>query len=225
MRFIIISGFLGSGKTTLILSAASQLAEQKNKKVVVLVNDFGAVGIDARVMHRHGLEVREIASGCICCSLAAGLLTTIKTMRDTFKPDLIILEPSGVADPGAVADLLQTHAGVSFQVLQTLVVVDGVRFSSILRALGDLVRRQLAAADMIVINKIDQVDAPAIQSVEKQIQELEPQKPILRASFKTGQDLDQVLEHLLNPAADSTGAMHPESPCQALEELNDESKP
>ncbi len=80
MRLIIVAGFLGSGKTTLLLETVGKLIERTGKKVVIIVNDFGTVGIDAKVMDKYGLKVTELASGCICCTLGPDLISTLETI-------------------------------------------------------------------------------------------------------------------------------------------------
>lgn len=196
MKVLIISGFLGSGKTTLILSAVERLSSLGGRKVAVLVNDFGSVGIDGKVMQKFGLQVKEIQSGCICCTLGADLLSSLKTVAEKFKPELIVIEPSGVADPGAVKGLLASERNTPIHFLKTLVLVDAVRHESISRALGPLVRKQLEAADLIIINKVDQVEETAARAVEDGIRQMGIQTPVVLASARTGFHFDQIMQGL-----------------------------
>ncbi|HUV25388.1 MAG TPA: GTP-binding protein, partial [Methanomassiliicoccales archaeon] len=93
---LIVTGFLGVGKTTLILRVIDSIAET-GAKVAVIVNDFGEVNVDGKVMEKYGLDVQELSGGCICCTLGVSLIETIRTLALNFKPDLIVMEPSGIA--------------------------------------------------------------------------------------------------------------------------------
>jgi G3E family GTPase len=100
-RVILLSGFLGAGKTTLlkrILSWETDLAD-----TVVLVNEFGDVGIDGALLKDSGSDVIELTSGCICCTLSADLMQSLVSIRERFNPRQIFIESSGVADPGSTA--------------------------------------------------------------------------------------------------------------------------
>jgi G3E family GTPase len=102
MDMIIIAGFLGSGKTTLILNTIGKITELTGKKVAMIVNDFGNIGIDGKVMEKYGLKVQELPRGCICCTLGPSFLDTVRTIHDKFDPDLVVVEPSGIADPDPI---------------------------------------------------------------------------------------------------------------------------
>ena len=90
----IISGFLGAGKTTLIKKLFK--SSLKNEKVVLIENEFGEIGIDGSFLKESGVEIKEINSGCICCSLVGDFASSMKEVIDTYHPDRIIVEPSGV---------------------------------------------------------------------------------------------------------------------------------
>ncbi|MCP8317592.1 MAG: hypothetical protein H3Z51_12160 [archaeon] len=106
MQFLIISGFFGSGKTTLILELARELVIKRGKKVGIIVNDLGEVGIDDKVMRSYGLNVKEMFGGCICCEIAVNLPTTLKALKEAYNPDVVILEPSVIADGSNVKKVL-----------------------------------------------------------------------------------------------------------------------
>src|SRR5512147_623581 len=135
MDLLLISGFLGSGKTTMILSTIDEIIKRKHKKVVVIVNDFGQIGIDGKVMEKFGLKVREMPSGCICCTLGTDLLTTLRDVAEGFDPDLVIIEPTGVADPQAIHETLQLYTGPPLGSVRIAIVVDAVRYPVIVKAL------------------------------------------------------------------------------------------
>ncbi|MBW2296966.1 MAG: DUF3623 domain-containing protein, partial [Deltaproteobacteria bacterium] len=104
-KVFILSGFLGAGKTTLL---KRMLAWQTDLSgTVVIVNDFGKVGIDGMLLQGYGPEVIELASGCICCTLAIDLIQTLKQVRKRLKPNRIIIESSGISDPEGILSALK----------------------------------------------------------------------------------------------------------------------
>lgn len=90
----IISGFLGSGKTTLIKKLLAEVFT--NEKIAIIENEFGEIGIDSGFLKESGVEIKELDSGCICCSLVGDFETSLKEVVDTYKPERVIIEPSGV---------------------------------------------------------------------------------------------------------------------------------
>ena len=197
MDLLMISGFLGSGKTTMVLSTIERIIQRKHKKVVVIVNDFGQIGIDGKVMEKFGLEVREMPTGCICCTLGSDLLTTLRDVAEAFAPDLVIIEPTGVADPEAIHETLKLYDGPPIGKVQIVIIVDAVRYPVIVKALERPLKNQLKAANLIVINKLDEVDGASIESIEQSIRGLGLQTKIIPASATLGTNLDQVVDALL----------------------------
>ncbi len=151
--FTVIGGFLGAGKTTLLNRL---LAEKSGRRFAVLVNDFGALDIDGKLLKQHGGDTIALSNGCLCCTIGDSLVQTLMSLLERADEiDHIIVEASGVADPGRIADL-----GVLDPRLRrdgVVVVVDAadVRERAADRRLTDTVVRQLKAADLLVLNKID----------------------------------------------------------------------
>jgi len=197
MDLLLISGFLGSGKTTMVLSTIERIIQRKHKKVVVIVNDFGQIGIDGKVMEKFGLEVREMPTGCICCTLGSDLLTTLRDVAEGFKPDLVIIEPTGVADPEAIHETLKLYNGPPIGTVRIVIIVDAVRYPVIVKALTRPLKNQLKAADVIVINKLDEVDESSVKGIEQSIRDLGLQTKIIPASATLGTNLDQVIDAML----------------------------
>ncbi len=197
MDLLLISGFLGSGKTTMVLSTIERIIQRKHKKVVIIVNDFGQIGIDGKVMEKFGLEVREMPSGCICCTLGTDLLTTLRDVEEGFNPDLVIIEPTGVADPEAIHETLKLYTGSPIGTVRIVIIVDAVRYPVIVKALERPLKNQLKAADVIIINKLDQVDEAAIRSIEQSIRDMNLKTKIIPASATLGTNLDQVVDAIL----------------------------
>jgi G3E family GTPase len=197
MDLLLISGFLGSGKTTMVLSTIDRIIKRKHKKVVIIVNDFGKIGIDGKVMEKYGLEVREMPSGCICCTLGTDLLTTLRDVAEAFHPDLVVIEPTGVADPVAIHDTLKLYVGPPVHSTRIVIILDAPRYAVIVKALERPLKNQLRAADVIVINKVDEVDQATVQSIEESVRDLGLSTPVIAASATAGTNLDQVVEAMV----------------------------
>ncbi len=193
MDLLLISGFLGSGKTTVVLSTIDEIIKRKHKKVVVIVNDFGKIGIDGKVMEKYGLKVREMPSGCICCTLGSDLLTTLRDVAEAFKPDLVVIEPTGVADPLAIHDTLKLYIGPPIGSVKIVIIVDSERYQIISKALERPLKNQLKAANVIILNKMDRVSPEALDSIEKSIRESGLDTDVIPASATEGTNLDKVV--------------------------------
>jgi G3E family GTPase len=160
----ILTGFLGAGKTTLLNRI---LNGNHGLKVAVLVNDFGSINIDAELVVGVESNVISLANGCICCTIRDDLITTVmETISRPEKPEYILLEASGVAEPSGIA---MTFNGTSFR--------DGIRLDSILCVVdaeqvfaapetGELKIFQVACADMVILNKVDLVDRAQIAKIK-----------------------------------------------------------
>lgn len=176
LPFTVIGGYLGAGKTTLLNAL---LADAGGRRIAVLVNDFGSLAVDASLVHRHDGETIELASGCMCCSLAGGFGEAITRVIDRAADfDHVVIEASGVAEPDRVVGWGLTHGLVRDA---TLVVADAecVRERADDRFVGDVVRRQLRAADLVVLNKTDLVTEAAIADVRAWIERTAPGARVL----------------------------------------------
>jgi G3E family GTPase len=151
--FTVIGGFLGAGKTTLLNRL---LRGATGRRFAVMVNDFGTLDIDGRLVADHGGDTIALANGCLCCTIGDSLLTTLLSLLDRPERfDHIVVEASGVADPGRVADLAVLEPRLTRD--GVIVVVDAahVRERAADRRVGDTITRQLGAADLLVLNKVD----------------------------------------------------------------------
>lgn len=151
--FTVIGGFLGAGKTTLLNRL---LAGTTGRRFAVLVNDFGALDIDGRLVAEHGGDTVALANGCLCCSIGDSLIETIlKLLEQPERFDHIVVEASGVSDPARIADIAVLEPRLTRD--GVIVVVDGwdVRARAEDRRVGDTVVRQVKAADLLLLNKVD----------------------------------------------------------------------
>ena len=176
----IVVGFLGAGKTTFLkrLLAAADPA----KKTVVLVNDFGELGIDAGLLEGGTAEIVELPNGCICCSLRGDVTTRLKTVIDTMSPDRILIEPSGVADVAALMGVIQTP-DLKLLVRSTTLwtVIDAAAFLTDYARLQDYFTVQAKLAPAFVLNKTDLVDAAELEAVTQTLLTINPHAEILPA--------------------------------------------
>ncbi len=196
MKLIVIAGFLGSGKTTLILSVATILAHQRRLKVAIIENEIGEIGIDGQYLEMEGLKVKEIQSGCICCELSRNLLETIDKVKNSFNPDVIIIEPSGVANPERILEVLQ-HSKLDIHQKKVVVVIDANRFRAILALKLPFVQGSFRVADLVVINKIDGLKEGVLDSVTRAVKEIVGvHRKILPLSAIQGYGLNKLMESI-----------------------------
>jgi G3E family GTPase len=154
--FSVIGGFLGAGKTTLLNRL---LRDAAGRRFAVMVNDFGALDIDGRLVAEHGGDTVALANGCLCCTIGDSLVTTLLSLLERPERfDHIVVEASGVADPARIADLAVLEPRLRRD--GVIVVVDGgdVIERATDRRLSDTISRQLLAADLLVLNKLDLVE-------------------------------------------------------------------
>src|SRR3990172_1541975 len=148
MKLIIVSGFLGSGKTTLLLALVRRLSAGGAGKIVIVENEVGAVGIDNQYLSMRGLEVRELYAGCVCCSLATDLVTTLRQIAAVLQPELVFVEPSGVARPDNLAVTVRRYAR-EVSAIRVLGLVDATRYEVIKEVVQPLLEATVAAADLL----------------------------------------------------------------------------
>lgn len=201
----VVGGYLGAGKTTLV----NHVLRTADARVAVLVNDFGDVNIDADLITSQDGDTMELANGCICCSLVDGLaaaMTTITNLPN--KPERLVIEASGVADPASVA--AYGH-GPGFVLDAVVVVVDGetVRSRSADKYVGDTVRGQLDAGHIIVINKQDLLDDETNRVVTAWVTARNPEALVVGAT--NAEVAPEVLFGQVSPDA-SRGAPAPHHP-------------
>jgi len=161
MKLLIIAGFLGSGKTTLLLQVAKCLASD-SRRIAIIENEMGEVGIDGDYLALEGLHVQELLGGCICCTLAAGLVGTLEKVQRLFQPDLVILEATGAARPADITQNLRDYRA-NVGAIQIITVVDASRHEMLMEVMTPLVTAQIQAADIVAVNKVDRVERETVQ--------------------------------------------------------------
>ena len=177
MEIIQIAGFLGCGKTTLMLRIARILSEDYGYRVAMVVNELGSVPVDGKVVEESGMMLKEIGSGCICCEVAQTFANTVALLGLDFKPDVLLVEPTGVAIPRQVklvAKMGGRHTNVVIG--PAIVLFDSSRPEELMdeELMGILVKTQLRDADIVVISKVDMVDQSRIEECKELIIEAIP---------------------------------------------------
>jgi len=194
VKLFLIAGFLGSGKTTLLLALARYLADERGRRVCIIVNEIGEVGIDQKIMADAGLEVWELTAGCICCQLTADLVTTLNEVTGRYHPDVVLVEASGVATPPGILDALRYYKGEPFAVVETLVLVDPTRLEVLLAVMTPLITGQIAAADRLVITKVDVATPVELAAVQDAVGEYNQRAPVLLVSAGDSATLAPLLD-------------------------------
>ena len=174
MRTLILAGFLGAGKTTVLMELASFLV-RNGKTVVILENEISSAGVDNQLLKSRGFQVRNIFAGCVCCSSAGVLCQDVHTIRQEFAPDWLIVEATGMAFPDAIQESLLRELGISASVLA---LVDASRWKRVLGAMRQFAVSQLKGASMVLVNKIDKVGQEALREVTESVEELAPGIPV-----------------------------------------------
>jgi cobalamin biosynthesis protein CobW len=186
---LVVSGFLGSGKTTLVRRVLDD-AQRSGVRVALVSNELGELGIDQALLGRMRDDYVELRGGCVCCKLSDQLVETLQMLRERTDPDRVVIETSGVALPydtqlnfwrepvrGWIADDV------------AVVVVNAEQLASG-RDLEGTFEQQVSSADLLLLNKLDLVPDTALPRLEAQLREIEPEAPILRAVHA---DLDPAL--------------------------------
>lgn len=193
MDLIIVSGMLGVGKTSVILKLAGPLAEG-GRRIVIIENDFGALGVDSEIVRRNGMEVRELKGGCICCTLKAGLIDDLRSLQVNFSPDIAIIEPTGIADPEFIINSVKDVSGLRIDSVTTLIVIDAERFLKMKKMFERPLKNQLKVADVVLLNKVDAVSAKDLKEIEQCIRAFSYEGKIKRIQADKGIGLENVEE-------------------------------
>lgn len=176
--FTVIGGFLGAGKTTLVNHI---LRHSQGVRYAVLVNDFGAINIDAGLIAAHDGQTMALTNGCICCSLSDGFITTmLRLMEAPEHFDHIIVEASGVSEPDRIMDFAWLDPMLSPDAILVLADAEGISARLADAHVGEVVAKQIACADMLLLNKTDLAHADTVDRAETALRALNAEAPLLR---------------------------------------------
>ena len=191
----IISGFLGAGKTTFIKKMIDEVF--KGEKIVLIENEFGEVGIDGGFLKDSGIEIREMNSGCICCSLVGDFGKNLHEVIDKYHPDRILIEPSGV---GKLSDVMKSVIDIEKEEdvkLNGLVtVVNALKASKQMKAFGEFFNNQIEYATVVVLSRSQNATPEQLELCVKQIQTLNPKAAIITTAWDAikGEQILKVIE-------------------------------
>ena len=192
----IISGFLGAGKTTLIKKLLKDAFQ--GEQVVLIENEFGEIGIDGGFLKEAGIEIREMNSGCICCSLVGDFGASLKEVISKYHPDRILIEPSGV---GKLSDVIKAVQGVEEETGLVLnsytTVVDAKKCKLYMRNFGEFFNNQDEYAGAIIMSRTDIVDEAKAQASLELLREINSKAAIITTPIEKleGKKLLEVMEH------------------------------
>lgn len=175
-EIFVISGFLGAGKTTLIQKLLKEAFH--SEKIVLIENDFGDISVDAALLKSGGIEVREMNSGCICCSLSGDFIKALKELLNRFQPDKIIIEPSGV---GKLSDIMKACSDPRIlplaEVKAKITIADVKRCKMYLDNFGEFFEDQIKNADTVLLSRTEEFP-DKINAAREMIKELNPHAAI-----------------------------------------------
>ena len=172
----IISGFLGAGKTTLIKKLISEAFQ--GEKLVIIENEFGEIGIDGGFLKESGIQITEMNSGCICCSLVGDFSEALKEVLAKYSPDRVIIEPSGV---GKLSDVIKAvkNTGSSVEINSTAVVVDASKCKMYMKNYGEFYNNQIEYAGTIILSRTQKISDEKLDTCLKMIHEKNSEASII----------------------------------------------
>lgn len=205
----IISGFLGAGKTTFIKELISKV--YSGEKMVLIENEFGEIGVDSRFMQDAGIEVTEMNSGCICCTLVGDFARALKQVVDTYHPDRIIIEPSGVGKLSDVAKAVSDmQEDAQIEVDSLITVVDGKKAKMYMKNFGEFFDNQIEYANTIVLSRTQMMDEAKLKECIELLREKNEEAAIvttewdklsgdmIKAALEQGHDLKKEMVELIS---------------------------
>jgi G3E family GTPase len=205
----VVTGPLGSGKTTLLRYILAIVPQ----KIAILMNEFGEIAIDSKILQGKNVQMADLGGGCVCCSLLGEFEAAVNEIIDTVDPEIMVVETTGVAEPDAlVFDIQESLARVRLDAVVTVMDADAmVKYPQV----GHTARMQIEAADVIVLNKVDLVSENELTAIEEKLRTFNEVASIIRAErcqvdpdllFSLGRERVQVPpEHVHQPEFESFG--------------------
>ena len=193
-RIDIYSGFLGAGKTTLIKKMISE--GYKGEKLVLIENEFGEIGIDGGFLQEAGINITEMNSGCICCSLVGDFGRALTQVIDEYHPDRIIIEPSGVGKLSDVIGAVEKVTCEDVQLGSTVAVVDANKVKVYMKNFGEFYNNQVETAACIILSRTDSVPQKKLDTAVAMLKEHNPNATVVTTPWGelTGEQLKEAME-------------------------------
>lgn len=172
MKLLILGGFLGTGKTSVLMPVARQIVEAAGggdkTRVAIIENEIGQVGIDTAFTEGAGFTTSELFNGCVCCTLAASLMESLCELEKKVDPEWVILETTGLARPHDIAESVKRYYDEEMNTA-VCITVDVNRWARIKKVVGELLFEQVQNADYVFLNKIDLADRETIDAVKAEV--------------------------------------------------------
>lgn len=196
MKIILLGGFLGSGKTSVLTKIAQYITirntSDKKTPLVIIENEIGEISVDSKILGDY--KVKELFSGCICCSLAGDLTISINQIREDFNPEYIIVEATGLALPDKIADTILQYTK-DCEYLKIITIADASRFDEITESVDIFFNNQMKCGNIMLLNKIDLVDENKKNQILTKLSDINPNAELY--AICANQNIDCVLGKIL----------------------------
>lgn len=190
MKILVISGFLGAGKTTFI----KELAKRTHRDFAVMENEYGEVGIDGQLLSEDGQEpsekinIWELTEGCICCSMKSDFASSILTIANTVDPEYLVVEPTGVGMLSKVMENIRQIQYERISLLSPITILDGNSFVRYLEEFPEIYRDQIAAAGSILVSKMEGADKDDLSRLGQELRAINPKAEIFTDHYTSNPD-------------------------------------
>lgn len=196
MKIILLGGFLGSGKTSVLMKIVQYITKHntsdKKTPLVIIENEIGEICVDSKILG--DLKVKELFSGCICCSLAGDLTISINQIHEDFDPEYIIVEATGLALPNKIADTILQYTK-DCEYLKIITIADASRFDEITESVDIFFNNQMKCGNIMLLNKIDLVDENKKNQILTRLSDINRNAELY--AICANQNIDCVLEKIL----------------------------
>lgn len=219
MKILVISGFLGAGKTTFI----KELAHRTHKDFAVMENEYGEVGIDGQLLSEQEgqssekLNIWELTEGCICCSMKSDFASSILTIANTVDPEYLVVEPTGVGLLSKVIENIRQIQYERISLLKPITILDGNSFDHYLQDYPEIYRDQIAAAGSILVSKMEGADKEELSHLQQELVKINPEAEIFTTHYTSNPD--DWWEELLSRPLDASQAVETKAETPDLENL------
>ena len=182
MDIFLVSGFLGAGKTTFIKHLLTSRLQGVGK-IALIVNEVGDIGIDGTLLSGQNVDMIEIASGCICCTLKTDFANAVEEIYHRVHPEFLVVEATGVAQPGEILDAVYETPANRYSCLRHLVTVVDTDFFKAREVLGPFYNNQISCADTILLNKTDLVSPDLLQEIQALVRKINPDARVFMTQY------------------------------------------
>ena len=198
----VYSGFLGAGKTTLIKKMIAEA--YKGQKVVLIENEFGEIGIDGGFLKDAGIEIKEMNSGCICCSLVGDFGKALEQVIHDYHPDRVIIEPSGVGKLSDVIGAVNKVVGHDVTLGYTVAVADATKVKSYMKNFGEFYNNQIETASTIILSRTGNMPQEKLDAAVALIREHNDKATLVTTPWDqlTGAQIQEAMEHMSTLASE-----------------------